>query len=242
MSTKPKTQYTCSACGGVSPKWLGKCPHCSAWNTLEETVAEASGGAKHRYQSLAKAQPVTVLAEIEAAEVERTPTGQPELDRVLGGGIVAGGVTLIGGDPGIGKSTLLLQAADALSQQIKVLYVTGEESGSQVALRARRLGLAGSQLHVLAEIQLEKIQAALAAEQPAFCVIDSIQTLYSDQLTSAPGSVAQVRECAAQLTRVAKSSGCAIVLVGHVTKEGAIAGPRVLEHIVDTVLYFEGDT
>jgi DNA repair protein RadA/Sms len=185
---------------------------------------------------------VATLSEIEAADVERTPTGQDELDRVLGGGIVAGGVVLIGGDPGIGKSTLLLQALDALSAQMKVLYVTGEESGAQVALRARRLGLAGTQVRVLAEIQLERILATLDAEKPAFCVIDSIQTLYSDQLSSAPGSVAQVRECAAQLTRVAKTSGCTIVLVGHVTKEGALAGPRVLEHIVDTVLYFEGDT
>ncbi|WP_395700466.1 DNA repair protein RadA [Aquabacterium sp.] len=242
MSTKPKTQYTCSACGGTSPKWLGRCPHCSEWNTLEETLVEAAGSGRNRYQSLAAAQPVATLSEIEAAEVDRTPTGQPELDRVLGGGIVEGGVVLIGGDPGIGKSTLLLQAAETLSEQIKVLYVTGEESGAQVALRARRLGLAGTRLRVLAEIQLEKIQAALASEQPAFCVIDSIQTLYSDQLSSAPGSVAQVRECAAQLTRTAKASGCAIVLVGHVTKEGALAGPRVLEHIVDTVLYFEGDT
>jgi DNA repair protein RadA/Sms len=150
-------------------------------------------------------------------------------------------VVLIGGDPGIGKSTLLLQAAERC-RSVKVLYVTGEESGAQVALRARRLGLAGTQVRVLAEIQLERIQATLAAEQPAFCVIDSIQTVYSDQLTRAPGSVAQVRECAAQLTRTAKASGCAIVLVGHVTKEGALAGPRVLEHIVDTVLYFEGDT
>ena len=239
---KDKTIYTCRECGGTSPRWMGQCPHCKAWNTLDETVAEAAGAARHRFQGLAKSQPVATLSEIEAADVARTPTGQPELDRVLGGGIVEGGVVLIGGDPGIGKSTLLLQAADTLSQQVKVLYVTGEESGAQVALRARRLGLAGSALRVLAEIQLEKIQAALAAEQPAFCVIDSIQTLYSDQLTSAPGSVAQVRECAAQLTRSAKASGCAVVLVGHVTKEGALAGPRVLEHMVDTVLYFEGDT
>jgi DNA repair protein RadA/Sms len=260
-SKNPKTQYSCTACGGISPKWLGKCPACNEWNTLEETIAEASGGARHRYQSLAKAQPVATLSEIEAADVDRTPTGQPELDRVLGGGIVEGGVILIGGDPGIGKSTLLLQAAETLSSQpapgrspsgggpggpggslLKVLYVTGEESVAQVALRARRLGLSGAHLRVMAEIQLEKIQAALASEAPAFCVIDSIQTVYSDQLTSAPGSVAQVRECAAQLTRTAKASGCAIVLVGHVTKEGALAGPRVLEHIVDTVLYFEGDT
>jgi DNA repair protein RadA/Sms len=185
---------------------------------------------------------VATLSEIDATDVERTPTGQEELDRVLGGGIVPGGVVLIGGDPGIGKSTLLLQALDALSTQMKVLYVTGEESGAQVALRARRLGLAGKAVRVLAEINLERIVATISAEQPAFCVIDSIQTVYSEQLTSAPGSVAQVRECAAHLTRLAKTSGCAMVLVGHVTKEGALAGPRVLEHIVDTVLYFEGDT
>ena len=242
MARDAKTLYTCRDCGGTSPKWLGQCPQCRAWNTLEETAAEPAGGSKNRFQALAKNQPVATLSEIDAAEVTRTPTGQEELDRVLGGGIVAGGVTLIGGDPGIGKSTLLLQALDALSGQMKVLYVTGEESGAQVALRARRLGLSGARVRVLAEIQLEKILATLEAESPAFCVVDSIQTLYSDQLSSAPGSVAQVRECAAQLTRVAKTSGCATVLVGHVTKEGALAGPRVLEHIVDTVLYFEGDT
>ena len=238
--SKPKSVYTCSECGGTSPKWLGKCPHCGAWNTLVEGVAEAP--TKHRYQSLAGAQPVATLSEIEASDVDRQPTGIDELDRVLGGGIVAGGVVLIGGDPGIGKSTLLLQALDALSRNMRALYVTGEESGAQVALRSRRLGLDGSQVRVVAEIQLEKITATIDAEQPAICVIDSIQTVYSDQLTSAPGSVAQVRECAAQLTRVAKSSGTTIILVGHVTKEGALAGPRVLEHIVDTVLYFEGDT
>ncbi len=242
---KEKTVYTCSECGGISPKWLGKCPSCNAWNTLEETRAEPAAG-KNRMQALARglnaAQPVTTLSEIKAADVSRTPTGLEELDRVLGGGIVAGGVVLIGGDPGIGKSTLLLQALDALSRQMPVLYVTGEESGAQVALRAQRLGLDGSHVRVQAEIQLENIIATLNAEKPAFCVIDSIQTVFSDQLTSAPGSVAQVRECAAHLTRVAKSSGCTMVLVGHVTKEGALAGPRVLEHIVDTVLYFEGDT
>jgi len=237
---KEKSIYTCGECGGTSPKWLGKCPHCNAWNTLTESVAETP--TKNRFQALAKTLPVATLSEIEAADVERTPTGQEELDRVLGGGIVAGGVVLIGGDPGIGKSTLLLQAVDALSMQMKVLYVTGEESGAQVAMRARRLGLAGTQVRVIAEINLEKILATLEVEQPAFCVIDSIQTLYSEQLTSAPGSVAQVRECAAQLTRTAKATGISMVLVGHVTKDGALAGPRVLEHIVDTVLYFEGDT
>ncbi len=241
--TAPKTLFTCSECGGSSPKWLGQCPHCKAWNTLEETVAEPAAGKAHRFQALAGgAQPVATLSEVEAAEVARTPTGQEELDRVLGGGIVEGAVVLIGGDPGIGKSTLLLQALDALSTQMKVLYVTGEESTAQVALRARRLGLGGRGVRVAAEIHLEKILATVQAEAPAFCVIDSIQTLWSDQLSSAPGSVAQVRECAAQLTRVAKARGMATVLVGHVTKEGALAGPRVLEHIVDTVLYFEGDT
>ena len=241
--SKTKSIYVCSQCGGTSPKWLGQCPHCRAWNTLEESVGEASSGpAKNRFQSLARPQPVATLSEIEAAEVARTPTGLEELDRVLGGGIVEGGVVLIGGDPGIGKSTLLLQAADALAERMKVLYVTGEESGAQVALRARRLGLPGKSLRVQAEISLERILATLESELPAFCVIDSIQTLYSEQLSSAPGSVAQVRECAAQLTRSAKAGGCTVVLVGHVTKEGALAGPRVLEHIVDTVLYFEGDT
>ncbi len=240
---KDKTIYICSECGGSSPKWLGKCPHCEAWNTLVESVAEApSSSSRHRFQALARSLPVATLGDIEAADMARAPTGLDELDRVLGGGIVDGGVTLIGGDPGIGKSTLLLQAAESLSQRLKVLYVTGEESAAQLALRAHRLGLSGKRVRVLAEIQLEKVLATLASEQPDFCVIDSIQTLYSDQLTSAPGSVAQVRECAAQLTRTAKATGCAIVLVGHVTKEGALAGPRVLEHIVDTVLYFEGDT
>jgi DNA repair protein RadA/Sms len=241
-----KTVYTCRECGGNSPKWLGQCPHCRAWNTLDEAVAEPAGGKNHRFQALSAAsgaaQPVATLSEVDAADVSRTPTGQEELDRVLGGGIVEGAVVLIGGDPGIGKSTLLLQALDALSTQMKVLYVTGEESTAQVALRARRLGLAGKHVRVAAEIHLEKILATVQAEAPQFCVIDSIQTLWSEQLSSAPGSVAQVRECAAQLTRVAKARGMATVLVGHVTKEGALAGPRVLEHIVDTVLYFEGDT
>lgn len=239
---KDKSIYTCTECGGTSPKWLGKCPHCSAWNTLIESAAETAGAGRNRFQSLARSLPVETLAAIEATEVERRPTGIDELDRVLGGGIVEGGVVLIGGDPGIGKSTLLLQALDVLARSVKTLYVTGEESGAQVALRSRRLGLDNSPVRVLAEIQLEKIAATIEAEQPAVCVIDSIQTMYSDQLTSAPGSVAQVRECAAHLTRIAKASGTAIVLVGHVTKEGALAGPRVLEHMVDTVLYFEGDT
>lgn len=248
---REKTSFVCSECGGSSPKWLGKCPHCGAWNTLVESVAEAAAPAKNRFAALAPSARLQPLAAIEATEVARTPTGHEELDRVLGGGMVEGAVVLIGGDPGIGKSTLLLQALDALQRGgLKTLYVTGEESGAQVALRARRLGIEGSQVAVLAETSLENILATLEAERPAVAVIDSIQTVYSELLSSAPGSVAQVRECAAHLTRFAKASGAsggapggtAIVLVGHVTKEGALAGPRVLEHMVDTVLYFEGDT
>ena len=244
---KDKFIYSCTECGGTSPRWLGKCPSCGAWNTLIEQAVE-SGGGKNRlsaptHRGLAASTAVTPLAAIEATEVARTPSGLEELDRVLGGGVVEGGVVLIGGDPGIGKSTLLLQALDALQRVgLETLYITGEESGAQVALRSRRLGLDHSQVKVMAEIQLEKILATIEATQPAVAVVDSIQTIYSDQLSSAPGSVAQVRECAAHLTRLAKATGIAIVLVGHVTKEGALAGPRVLEHMVDTVLYFEGDT
>ncbi|MDP2111750.1 MAG: DNA repair protein RadA [Thiobacillus sp.] len=236
---KTKTIYSCTECGGQSPKWQGQCPACNAWNTLVETIAES---AKPRYQALAASSQVQMLGEVEGAEASRIPTTLGELDRVLGGGLVAGGVVLIGGDPGIGKSTLLLQALAVLSQSLPTLYVSGEESAQQLALRARRLQLPEAHLPVLPEIRLEAILGHLASIKPAIAVIDSIQTVYSETLTSAPGSVAQVRECAAQLTRYAKQSGCAILLVGHVTKEGAIAGPRVLEHIVDTVLYFEGDT
>ena len=243
---KDKTHYSCSECGGTTPKWLGKCPHCGAWNSLVGAVAEPAGAGKNRFggrPGLAPSAELRPLSQIEASDFERTPTGHEELDRVLGGGIVEGGVVLIGGDPGIGKSTLLLQALDSLQRQGQsTLYITGEESGAQVALRARRLGLDGSQVQVLAETQLEKMLVTLQSAQPTVAVIDSIQTVYSDQLTSAPGSVAQVRECAAHLTRAAKSDGVSIILVGHVTKEGALAGPRVLEHMVDTVLYFEGDT
>jgi DNA repair protein RadA/Sms len=206
---KEKSIYACTECGGTSPKWQGKCPSCGAWNTLVESVAEVA--AKTRFatpsRGLTPAESVATLSEIEASDAERQPTGIDELDRALGGGLVAGGVVLIGGDPGIGKSTLLLQALDSLSRAAKVLYVTGEESGAQVALRSRRLGLGGSAVRVMAEIQLEKIMATIEAERPAVCVVDSIQTVYSEALTSAPGSVAQVRECAAQLTRSPRRAG-----------------------------------
>ena len=241
---KPKTVYTCTECGGQSPKWQGQCPHCQAWNTLVESTVESAqkGAATNRFASLARSSVVVALGEVEARDFPRLPTLIGEFDRVLGGGLVEGGVVLIGGDPGIGKSTLLLQAAARLSEQVPVLYVTGEESAQQVALRARRLGVNAGKVRLLPEIELERIQATLATEAPRIAVIDSIQTLYSSALTSAPGSVAQVRECAAQLTRFAKQSGTTIIFVGHVTKEGALAGPRVLEHMVDTVLYFEGET
>ncbi|HEX8956645.1 MAG TPA: DNA repair protein RadA [Burkholderiaceae bacterium] len=244
MAKAAKTNYTCSECGGVASKWTGQCPSCGQWNTLVETVAETAGTNRFstQYQGLAQTAPVLSLADIEATDVPRFGTGIEEFDRVLGGGLVAGGVVLIGGDPGIGKSTLLLQALAQMSREKTVLYVSGEESGAQIALRAKRLAVDARALKLQAEIQLEKILHTLAEHKPQVAVIDSIQTLYSDALTSAPGSVAQVRECAAQLTRVAKQSGVTIIMVGHVTKEGSLAGPRVLEHIVDTVLYFEGDT
>jgi DNA repair protein RadA/Sms len=238
---KIKTIYSCTECGATSPKWQGQCPGCNDWNTLVETVAEKASS-NSRFESLAPTVRLQNLSEIEAREVDRIATGVGEFDRALGGGLVNGAVVLIGGDPGIGKSTLLLQALAHLSVGNKVLYVSGEESGEQVALRARRLGLDTRRLQLMAEINLERILATLQAEKPVVAVIDSIQTLWSDQLSSAPGSVAQVRECAAQLTRLAKQAGITVILVGHVTKEGALAGPRVLEHIVDTVLYFEGDT
>ena len=242
MATKPKTIYSCTECGASSSKWQGQCPGCGVWNTLVESVAESTTPASRRFAALAGTAKVQTLSEIEAREEDRLPTGIGEFDRALGGGLVAGGVVLIGGDPGIGKSTLLLQALAVMSEASHVLYVSGEESGQQIALRARRLALDTKRLKLLAEINLEKILATLQAEKPQVAVIDSIQTMWSEQLSSAPGSVAQVRECAAQLTRLAKQTGVTVILVGHVTKEGALAGPRVLEHIVDTVLYFEGDT
>ena len=235
---KQKSIYSCTECGGQTLKWQGQCPHCQTWNALVETIAEKSVS---RFSPVSEIGQVQNLSTIEAREEQRYPTGVGELDRVLGGGLVHGGVVLLGGDPGIGKSTLLLQALSYMSAQHQVLYVSGEESAQQVALRAKRLALDVHTVDLFAEIQLEKIQSVLIERKPAIAVIDSIQTIYSEILQSAPGSVAQVRECAAQLTRLAKSSGTCIILVGHVTKEGALAGPRVLEHMVDTVLYFEGE-
>jgi DNA repair protein RadA/Sms len=237
---KPKTAHSCTECGGESPKWQGQCPHCGAWNTLVEAVAAP---APSRFRNLAGSRSeVRALGSVDARDTPRFPTGIDEFDRVLGGGLVPGGVILLGGDPGIGKSTLLLQAMAAIGASRKALYVTGEESVEQVALRAQRLALVNAPVELFAEVQLEAIVAAIGAQRPEVVVVDSIQTTYTEAITSAPGSVSQVRECAAQLTRVAKQSGIVVILVGHVTKDGAIAGPRVLEHIVDTVLYFEGDS
>src|SRR5947208_1099828 len=231
---KPKAVYACAECGATALQWFGTCPSCGAAGTLSESYAER--GAKRI------ATPSVALADIEAKELARIPTGVSELDRALGAGLVAGQVVLLGGDPGIGKSTLLLQALSSSSAPNEtLLYVSGEESAEQIALRARRLSVETAGINLLSETQLERIVAALAESKPRIAVIDSIQTVWSEALQSAPGSVAQVRECAAQLTRHSKSAGVALLIIGHVTKEGAIAGPRVLEHIVDTVLYFEGD-
>jgi DNA repair protein RadA/Sms len=231
---KPKTAYVCSECGASALQWFGACPSCGAAGTLSETITEHGPSRGVRVSASTVA-----LAQVEPRDLERIPTGIGELDRALGGGLVPGQVALLGGDPGIGKSTLLLQALSTAGDG--VLYITGEESVEQVALRARRLGLETAGIRIAAETQLERVLGALESARPRVAVIDSIQTLWSEALQSAPGSVAQVRECAAQLTRHAKRAGSALFIVGHVTKEGAIAGPRVLEHIVDTVLYFEGD-
>lgn len=240
---KVRSVHVCTECGAQTPRWQGQCPQCNAWNTLVESVAERGAGGASRFAAIAgSTAQLQRLAAVQPREEPRTTSGIDEFDRVLGGGLVAGGVVLIGGDPGVGKSTLLLQALCHLAAAHSVIYVSGEESGEQVALRAQRLQLAPADLELLAEINLERILDTLRTAAPRVAVIDSIQTIYSEALQSAPGSVGQVRECAAQLTRFAKQSGTTLILVGHVTKDGALAGPRVLEHIVDTVLYFEGDT
>ncbi|OYQ69600.1 DNA repair protein RadA [Wohlfahrtiimonas chitiniclastica] len=242
--SKTKKQYVCHACGNVTQKWAGQCLECQEWNTIEEAIVEKAPPTSARlsgYAGTAGSAAIQTLNNIQKEEHQRYDTGLTELNRVLGGGLVTGSVVLIGGDPGIGKSTILLQTMVHFSQHYDVLYVTGEESPSQIALRAERLSLAQSELKILSETSVEKIIATAEALTPKIMVIDSIQTIFTEFLTSAPGNVAQVRESAALLTRYAKRTNTAIFLVGHVTKEGAIAGPRVLEHMVDSVLYFEGE-
>jgi DNA repair protein RadA/Sms len=235
---KAALQHACSECGYTTGKWLGRCPSCGAWGSLvEERALVAAPGVRG---APAQGRPLLRLVEVEATEAERITTGVPELDRVLGGGLVPASLVLVSGDPGIGKSTLLLMALQAMSTERKAVLVTGEESSAQVKLRADRLGGAGD-VHILAETNLDEVCATLERERPDVCVVDSVQTLYAPELGSAPGSVAQVREAAGRFLRVAKEQGVATFLVGHVTKEGAVAGPRVLEHLVDCVLHFEGD-
>jgi DNA repair protein RadA/Sms len=230
---KPAVNYACTDCGHTAGRWFGKCPGCSSFGTLVEDVVAAS-------TAKVPPQPLLRLVDVETAEAERIPTGVPELDRVLGGGLVPASLVLVGGEPGVGKSTLLLTALASISKERRALLVTGEESVAQVKLRAERLGGAAC-VEILAETELETVLATLEAERPDVCVIDSVQTLYSSDVGSAPGSVAQVREAAARLLRAAKELGVATILVGHVTKDGTVAGPRVLEHLVDCVLQFEGD-
>ena len=237
---KIKTEYVCSSCGTVSPKWVGKCSGCGEWNTLvEETQTPVS--ARRGVPDFPSSKPIR-LSDVSETAAARVSSGIAEFDRVMGGGVVSASATLIGGDPGIGKSTILLQAARGLARHGKsVLYVSGEESEAQVKMRASRLGISEDGIYLMSETSLERILAAAAELSPAAMIVDSIQTVFSSDLQGAPGAVGQVRECAARLVFFGKKAGMSVFLVGHVTKEGAIAGPRVLEHIVDTVLYFEGE-
>ncbi|GIV19970.1 MAG: DNA repair protein RadA [Armatimonadota bacterium] len=235
------SRYVCQQCGHESPRWMGRCPECGEWNSLvEEVVAPIPKRSSARQAPVGGAQPVR-LTEVSVEALPRLSTGMEEMDRVLGGGIVPGSLVLLGGDPGVGKSTLLTQVADILSHEQTVLYVSGEESAHQIKLRAKRLGVTGANLYVLAETHLEAILGHIHSLQPALVIVDSIQTTQVGELESAPGTVAQVRACGVALQRVAKEQGIAVFLVGHVTKEGALAGPKALEHLVDTVLTFEGD-
>jgi DNA repair protein RadA/Sms len=233
MAKAAAVHYSCAECGYSTGRWLGRCPGCGSFGTLAEEAPPASNGS-------GEAKPLLRLAEVEVEDAERIATGVPELDRVLGGGLIPASLVLVGGEPGVGKSTLLLMALAAISRDRRALLVTGEESSAQVKLRAARLGGA-EQVEILAETNLETVCATLERERPEVCVIDSVQTLYSAEVGSAPGSVSQVREAAARLLRVGKKAGVALFLVGHVTKDGSVAGPRVLEHLVDCVLQFEGD-
>ncbi len=244
MASKQKTTYQCRECSATASKWAGQCQDCGGWNTFEESTQPSSAAATRfsGYAGDTSSSAVEILSEVTAGVVERRKSGLNELDRVLGGGIVPGSAILIGGDPGIGKSTLLLQALANLSRDLNALYVSGEESAQQVSMRAKRLSLSVDKVQILCEISLETILATSEKLSAKILVIDSIQTVFSEQLQSVPGSVGQVRECAARLVRFAKRTNTTIFLVGHVTKEGAIAGPRVLEHMVDSVLYFEGDS
>ena len=245
LVSKRQTVYTCGQCGHQEARWLGHCPDCDAWNSFTEEVVAAPSGkgagrARSRQGGSATVAPV-VLADVTSSAVDRFSCGIDELDRVLGGGVVPGSLVLVGGEPGIGKSTLLLQVLDEVAAERPVLLVCGEESPAQVKMRAERLCRHSDRISVLAETELEAVVAAVETMRPALVVIDSVQTLFSDELTSAPGSVSQVREVTLRFLRLAKETGSAVFLVGHVTKDGAIAGPRVLEHMVDTVLQFEGD-
>lgn len=240
---KKKTKFCCNDCGYESAKWMGRCPGCGAWNTMVEEVEIISKGPRSAFQhSTVKTQKATPLITVQAMEETRILTGMQELNRVLGGGIVTGSLVLVGGDPGIGKSTLLLQVSAMLSNAgQRVLYISGEESVRQTKLRAERLGVKSPELYIYSETNMEFINQTIDEVQPKFVVVDSIQTVHHPEVTSAPGSVSQVRECTAELMRIAKTKNIAIFLVGHVTKDGQIAGPRILEHMVDTVLYFEGE-
>ncbi|MBD5270003.1 MAG: DNA repair protein RadA [Muribaculaceae bacterium] len=241
MATKTKSVYFCGACGYESPKWLGKCPSCGEWNTfVEEKVTVSSSAKKSSKGSKLKTERPVKLSEIELSEEPRIAMPSSELNRVLGGGLVAGSMTLIGGEPGIGKSTLLLQNILSIRNR-RILYVSGEESSTQLKLRADRLGKVSEDTYILCETRLENIFTQIENVNPDILIIDSIQTIATDEIESSAGSVSQVRECAARLLRYAKESGVPVILVGHINKEGAIAGPKVLEHIVDTVLQFEGD-
>jgi DNA repair protein RadA/Sms len=246
---KLRTKYVCQQCGGEQSKWMGKCPDCGTWNTLEEVVEAAPTPAQQRRQNLlgpssshqSATGPVT-LPDIKPLAQPRISVGYPEMDRVLGGGLVAGSLILIGGEPGIGKSTLLLQVSGSIAQEVgPVLYISGEESIEQVKMRAERLDITGEQLYLLAAIELEVITEAVHRLKPALVIVDSIQTVIAGHITSAPGSISQVRECTLQLMQLAKSTHIPIFIIGHVTKEGTVAGPKALEHIADAVLYLEGE-
>jgi DNA repair protein RadA/Sms len=240
--SKTKTQYVCNACGSISPKWGGQCGDCNEWNTMVEQLEPTKADQKGRFAGYAGADnQLQKLSSVKVSDTVRIKTSLSELDRVLGGGMVPGSVVLLGGDPGIGKSTILLQSMCRLSESLNTIYVTGEESAQQIYMRSKRLGLNGDNLNLLTETKVETIIATAQLNNPQVMVIDSIQTIYTEHLQSAPGGVAQVRESTAQLVRFAKQKGIALFVVGHVTKDGALAGPRVLEHMVDAVLYFEGE-